>query len=70
LTARPPGDEVCAMEVRMPEAEIADDRQDGHDYEHRLAREIVAMIRNAGVDGERVMMLVTHMMNLPVIAAS
>jgi hypothetical protein len=54
----------------MTRAELAGERQDVGDYERRLAREIVEMIDNAGVDGERVMALVASMMNLPVIATS
>jgi hypothetical protein len=70
IDARPPGDEVCAVEAAMPEAEVAGKRQDVGDYESQLAAQIVEMIRNAEADGERVLALVEAMMNLPVIAAS
>jgi hypothetical protein len=54
----------------MPSAEVAGERQDVGDYEHRLAAQIVEMIRNTGVDAQRVLALVEAMLNLPVIATS
>jgi hypothetical protein len=51
----------------MPnEAKLASERQGGDDYEHRMAAEIVAMLRNTGVDAERVLAYAHAILNLPV----
>jgi membrane fusion protein, multidrug efflux system len=54
----------------MSEAELASDRQDVDAYEHRLAAEIVAMIRNTGVDGRRVLAFVSRARAARVLALS
>jgi hypothetical protein len=52
------------------EAELASERQvfdkgsDVDDYEHRLAAEIVAMIRNTGVNAQQVLHLIDAMLNV------
>jgi hypothetical protein len=51
----------------MPnEAEPASERRDVDDYERRLAAEVVAMLQNAGVDGQRVLAYAHAILDLPV----